>query len=254
MFSIEELQLLSKALWESVKQDLKLFSSIQTFVKNLAEFDYSERPDINELIFYADKIYSFFNLYNNHTIQPKLIASNNATAKSIYKLSHGLLDISDEQLINEIETLKAKSQPKSQSKGEGQIFIGHGRSQLWARLQVYLQDELKLQTLSFETESHTSEAIINILDDLLNKASYAILILTAEDETNKGRIRARQNVIHEVGLFQGRLGFNKVILLKQDETEEFTNIAGLQYIPFTGDNIEQTFYLLQRALRKSCLI
>lgn len=74
--------------------------------------------------------------------------------------------------------------------------------------------------------------------------------MTSEDETAEGKIRARQNVIHEAGLFQGRLGFDKVIILKQDNIEEFSNIAGLQYIPFSGDNIEQTFYELQRKLKK----
>jgi predicted nucleotide-binding protein len=62
--------------------------------------------------------------------------------------------------------------------------------------------------------------------------------LTAEHETVDGKIRARQNVIHEAGLFQGRLGFEKVVLLKQDTTEEISNLAGLQYIPFNGDNVE----------------
>jgi predicted nucleotide-binding protein len=78
--------------------------------------------------------------------------------------------------------------------------------------------------------------------------------MTAEDETSNGSIRARQNVIHEAGLFQGRLGFDKVIILKQQDVEEFTNIAGLQYIPFLGDAIEQTFYELQRKFKKLGLI
>jgi predicted nucleotide-binding protein len=78
--------------------------------------------------------------------------------------------------------------------------------------------------------------------------------MTAEDETADGKSRARQNVIHEAGLFQGRLGFDKVIILKQDGIEEFSNIAGLQYIPFSKDNIEQSFYELQRKFKKLGLI
>ncbi|MBL0273600.1 MAG: nucleotide-binding protein [Chitinophagaceae bacterium] len=96
----------------------------------------------------------------------------------------------------------------------------------------------------------TSESIVNILAEFLDKSSIAILILTAEDESAEGKLRARQNVVHEAGLFQGRLGFDKVIILKQEGVEEFTNIAGLQYIPFSSDNIEQCFYELQRKLKK----
>lgn len=103
-------------------------------------------------------------------------------------------------------------------------------------------------------ESKASETIINVLTQFLDESSFAILIMTAEDETADGKIRARQNVIHEAGLFQGRLGFDKVIILKQDSVEEFSNIAGLQYIPFSRDNIEQTFYELQRKLKKTGLL
>jgi Predicted nucleotide-binding protein containing TIR-like domain len=48
--------------------------------------------------------------------------------------------------------------------------------------------------------------------------------MTAEDEKPYGKLRARLNVIHEAGLFQGRLGFNKAIVLLEDGCEEFSNI------------------------------
>lgn len=89
---------------------------------------------------------------------------------------------------------------------------------------------------------------------MLDEASFAVLILTAEDETASGSKRARQNVIHEAGLFQGRLGFRRAILLIQENLEDFSNVAGLQHIPFVGDRIEQTFYELQRVLKREGLI
>lgn len=42
MMIIKELKLLSEALWESVKTDLKFFAPIQVFVKNLSEVDYTK--------------------------------------------------------------------------------------------------------------------------------------------------------------------------------------------------------------------
>jgi predicted nucleotide-binding protein len=134
------------------------------------------------------------------------------------------------------------------------IFIGHGRSPLWARLQVFLESDLGLKTVNYESESRAGESIITILEQMLNESGFAVLILTAEDETASKSKRARQNVIHEAGLFQGRLGFKKAILLVQDGLEEFSNVAGLQHIPFSGDRIEQTFYELQRVLKREGLI
>jgi len=249
---IRELQLLSEALWESVKSDLKFFSPIQVFVKRLAEIDFSNPTNLNDITLYSEKIEEFFSRYRSKGdafyLPPSETSTNDKTVKSIFELSQKLKNLSIEDFEKEVDTIKPKQQKKSI--GGGQIFIGHGRSKLWARVKLFLQDDLKLDTLSFESESRTSETIINILEDFLNKSSYAVLIMTAEDETADGNTRARQNVIHEAGLFQGRLGFDKVIILKQNGTEEFSNIAGLQYIPFTDENIEQCFYELQRKLSK----
>ena len=65
--------------------------------------------------------------------------------------------------------------------------------------------------------------------------------MTGEDETPDGKFRARQNVIHEIGLFQGRLGFNKAIVLLEEGTEEFSNIHGIEQIRFTKGKIKETF-------------
>jgi predicted nucleotide-binding protein len=85
---------------------------------------------------------------------------------------------------------------------------------------------------------------------MLDRATFAVLILTAEDEMADGAVRARQNAVHEAGLFQGRLGFKRAVILKQEGLEDFSNVDGIQYIPFGGDNIEQTFYELRRVLKR----
>lgn len=253
---IKEFQLLGEALWESIKIDLKFFSPIQVFAKRLAETDFSNELEIKDSVVYAEKIEEFFRGYRSTPgvmyFPPPQTSKNQSTVKRIYQISQQINNLNKEQLSSQIAELKPKS--KKISKGGGKIFIGHGRSQLWARVQLFLQEDSRLETLTFESESRTSESIVCILEGFLNDASFAILIMTAEDETSEGKIRARQNVIHEAGLFQGRLGFDKVVILKQAETEEFSNIAGLQYIPFAGDNIEQCFYELQRKLRKSGMI
>ena len=255
---IKELQLLSEALWEIIKTDLKFFAPIQVFVKKLSEVDYTDSESLQDIKMYSDKIEEFFKNYRSTPgsggiyIPPAQTSTNDTTVKNIHKLTNQLLSLSETELQKEFDSIKPL--PQKKSSGSGQIFIGHGRSKLWARLQIFLKEDLNLKTLTFEDESRTSESIINILGEFLDKSSLAILVMTAEDETAEGNSRARQNVIHEAGLFQGRLGFDKVVILKQDGIEEFSNIAGLQYIPFTGDNIEQCFYELQRKFKKLGMI
>ncbi len=255
---IQELKILSEGLWESLKTDLKLFSPIRLFVKKLSDLSFLELSDIDEAILYINKIEDFFEKYRRKPgdggfyVPPHLISLNDDSVIQINSLLKKLKSLTIDELKTEIEKVSIKTVKKST--GGGKIFIGHGRSKLWAVLQLYIKDDLSLPTLTFEDESRTSETIINILSQFLDQSSFAILIMTAEDETADGKIRARQNVIHEAGLFQGRLGFERVVILKQDSVEEFSNIAGLQYIPFSGDKIEQTFYELQRKLKKTGLL
>jgi predicted nucleotide-binding protein len=129
------------------------------------------------------------------------------------------------------------------------VFVGHGRNPIWMKVLLHLQNDLHLQTEAYETEPRTSEHVIDILKDVLNRCNVAVIVMTADDPTAFDTVRARQNAIHEVGFFQGRHGFGRVILLQQKGTEEFTNIAGLERILFTED-IEEGFYKLDRAIQK----
>jgi predicted nucleotide-binding protein len=81
---------------------------------------------------------------------------------------------------------------------------------------------------------------------MLDQAGFALLVLTAESERTDGVVLARQNVVHEAGLFQGRLGWRKAIVLREDGCEEFSNIAGLGQIPFPNGNIGASFEEVRR--------
>ena len=75
------------------------------------------------------------------------------------------------------------------------------------------------------------------LKEMLDDAAIAFLIMTGEDEMLDGGVQARMNVIHEAGLFQGRLGFNKAVVLLEEGCKEFSNIYGLGQIRFPKENI-----------------
>jgi predicted nucleotide-binding protein len=76
---------------------------------------------------------------------------------------------------------------------------------------------------------------------MLEASSFALLVMTGEDESKDGSRRARQNVDHEADLFQGKLGFSRAIILLEDGTEEFSNIDGLQQIRFSKGKIKESF-------------
>ena len=130
------------------------------------------------------------------------------------------------------------------------VFIGHGGSPHWARIQNYLETDLGLSTVQFESESRVGEHIIDVLTGMMDVADLAVLVLTAEDYTDEGKGRARQNVIHEAGLFQGRLGFDRTVVILQEGVEEFSNIAGLQQIRFAENRVQDSFDELRRFMSK----
>jgi hypothetical protein len=92
----------------------------------------------------------------------------------------------------------------STPKSEIIVFIGHGHSKQWEKLKSHLQDKHGIRIEAFETGARAGHAIRDILDNMTKKSSLALLVLTGEDKTETA-VRARQNVIHECGLFQGRV-------------------------------------------------
>ena len=130
------------------------------------------------------------------------------------------------------------------------VFIGHGQAPVWRELKDFIQDRLQLPWEEFNRESAAGIPTAVRLQELLDSSSFALLIMTAEDEHSDKSLHARENVLHEAGLFQGRLGFAKAIVLLEDGCEEFSNIHGLGQIRFPVDDIAACFEEVRRVLER----
>lgn len=137
---------------------------------------------------------------------------------------------------------------------KNRVFIGHGRSDAWRKLKDFIHARLGLPWDEFNREPMAGETTVNRLQEMLSAAGFAFLVLTAEDEQNDGTLRARQNVIHEVGLFQGRLGFRKAIVLLEEGCESFSNIDGLTQIRFPKGRLESCFEDLRLVLEREKML
>ena len=65
---------------------------------------------------------------------------------------------------------------------------------------------------------------------------------------------ARANVIHEVGLFQGRLGFEKAIVMLEEGCEEFSRILGLIQVRYPAGKISAKFHEVRAILEREGLV
>ncbi len=134
------------------------------------------------------------------------------------------------------------------------VFIGHGRSPLWKDLKDFVQDRLRLPWDEFNRVPVAGISNTQRLSQMLDSAAFAFLIMTAEDEHDDGNIHARMNVVHEAGLFQGRLGFARAIILLEEGCEEFSNIHGLGQIRFPKGNLKSVLEDVRLVLEREGLI
>jgi len=121
------------------------------------------------------------------------------------------------------------------------IFVGHGRNPAWRDLKDHLHEKHGFNVTAYETGPRVGLHIADVLEMMEDEASFAILVMTGENEDQSGGLHARENVIHEVGLFQGRLGFKRAIVLLEEGCSEFSNLSGVQHIPFAKGKIKETF-------------
>lgn len=112
------------------------------------------------------------------------------------------------------------------------IFIGHGRSLHWRDLKDSLKDHHGYDVETFETSPRAGYTIPEVIESMAQGNTLALLVLSAEDEQIDGAVRARENVVHEAGYFQGRLGNKRAILLMEEGVNEFSNVHGIVHVRF----------------------
>ena len=131
----------------------------------------------------------------------------------------------------------------------GNVFIGHGRTDTWRQLKDFIES-LGLSTDEFNRVPVAGVSNTERLEQMLKTAAMAFLVMTGEDEQHDGKSHARLNVVHEAGLFQGKLGFKRAIILLEDECEEFSNIAGHGQLRFRKGDIQSTFNKVKEVLER----
>ena len=129
------------------------------------------------------------------------------------------------------------------------VFISHGHNEVVKlKLRNFVKERLGFDPLVLAEQPDEGLTVIEKLEKYASGCVFALIVLTADDETADGGSRTRQNVIHELGYCQGFLGRNKVLLLKQTSVELFSNISGLIYKEFSENHIESIYEDIRCAL------
>jgi predicted nucleotide-binding protein len=116
------------------------------------------------------------------------------------------------------------------------IFLvhGHARAELHETVRV-LERMTRLEVIVLREQPNAGRTILEKFEDSAAVTSYAVVLLTADDvgrasSASELQPRGRQNVIFELGFFFGRLGRDRVTVLRGEGVEEPSDIGGLVYI------------------------
>ncbi len=118
---------------------------------------------------------------------------------------------------------------------ENAVFVVHGHDAA-AKLEVarFLEKIECKPILLEETVNSGVTTIFQKFTEHASRASYAIVLMTpddlAKDKLGLDHMRARQNVVLELGFFIGMLGSEKVCLAKKGNIEFPSDISGVLYL------------------------
>ncbi|MES2006329.1 MAG: TIR domain-containing protein [Bacteroidota bacterium] len=153
------------------------------------------------------------------------------------------------------------------------VFIIHGKSLEIPKVERFIRDELKFNTIILQ-DSYTGRNIIDkFKEKVWDHASCAIAIMSPDDQLNDGNFRARQNVIFEIGYCSGVFDsyYNEneeddadnddddndsdsevepVIILKERSIDmrDLSDLLGVEYLEYKQGTIETTFIPIRKAL------
>ena len=154
--------------------------------------------------------------------------------------------INRDSLVDLSENTDQSITPNNQTK----YFIGHGSSLEWLKLKDFLEDTLGLPYEEFNRIPQAGNTTSNRLKEMLESCCMAFLVMTGEDEHTDDTLHARHNVIHEIGLFQAQLGYERAIILLEEGCEIFSNIDGITHIKFPKGNIRAAFENIREVLER----
>ncbi|MDR5591135.1 nucleotide-binding protein [Christiangramia sp. SM2212] len=124
---------------------------------------------------------------------------------------------------------------KTRKKDRKEIFIVHGHDNELKEKVARFLEKLKLKPIILHEQVNGGLTVIEKFEKF-SEVQFAIILMTPDDIGNSVKnqkrlnLRARQNVIFELGYFLGKLGRENVCALLKDNIEKPSDYDGVVYI------------------------
>lgn len=208
-----------------------------------------------------DNLDDFFTKYNNGINSMLLSASFGKLHELILSVSFPNYDFKieikspNESEINELFSIldnvkdKRNIDRKFDSYHKPPIFIGHGQKNDWKELKDHLRDKHNYEIKFYESFDRSSGYIFDNVAEMINSSKISILVLSNDDTLKGGTMRARQNVIHELGYSQAIQGRKNTLIVVEEGCDWPSNIQGIDLFPYKN-SIREIYGDIVAALEK----
>lgn len=112
------------------------------------------------------------------------------------------------------------------------IFIGHGRKNDWKDLRDHLRDLHNYDVRFYESCDRSGGYLFDNVYEMITGSKISILVLSNDDMMEDGTMRARQNVIHELGMAQVIHGIKNTLVVIEEGCDWPSNIQGIACFPY----------------------
>lgn len=178
---------------------------------------------------------------NNPDLEAIRIREQEISDRKEFELEKNRLKNLIETIIDELNLFghNSVSDPIELS---NRIFVVHGHNEAMKQAVARSVEKLGLEPIILHEQPNKGRTIIEKFE-FYSDVGFAIILLSGDDKgyvkseiPKKARLRARQNVIFEMGFFIGKLGRERVLLLLENDVEHPSDIDGVVYTPYDGDD------------------
>ena len=164
-----------------------------------------------------------------------------------FKKGLGLATAILESMVDEVEEYweevhlpedalnRSETKPNAAAINSNEIFIIHGRDDGSKNSVARFLESLDLVPTILSELPAQGQTIIEKFESQ-SGVEFAVALLTSDDkgslrDEERNNLRARQNVVFELGFFIGKLGRGRVCALTKGDLEIPSDYAGVEYIP-----------------------
>jgi predicted nucleotide-binding protein len=246
------------AEWDTDSGD-KDAPSLQTFLlhtlaSSLITFEAGLTPETNQKMGHKKSVGCLFDWWENSEqlevilVCARMCAQCEQRLQRRFNVAPAAIQAT-RQILNHVRRRVLGEHPQIPTK----VFVAHGWSRDWQELKAIL-DELGVEVAEFNQTVPIGGTVTERWKEMLDQSRFAFALLTPDEEVAPGVPYPRPNVIHEIGLCQGRFGLESTVVMREKSIRPFSNLSGVIDLEFESGRISAQRPVIEKLLERHGLL